>query len=440
MTALFTSQKTVSSLINLNGKRNFVKTLLGSLICLIVSDSFGQVPMIRLNMKGNANYLDETVLYYQDGATAGFDSEYDAYKISGPNNVPSISQEYNSVFMQINGISPVASSFSINIKTTTNTTGNFTITATDMEFLPIGTCVSLYDHVTGNSVNLLTSSYVFNLSNTTTDCRFVLLVTHFELPIQSDLTQTNCKNANAGKFKVKGASHSPWNYIWKDSLGTIIQISLNSFNSDSLNNLSAGNYQVEITSASNQCYSNITSFQIQNITIPEVSFTSPDTVFASIMPNYSTENLSINCESYSWNFGDQAGISKDFEPNHTYSVQGLYEIKLIGTSSHGCSDSISKMVQVLDFSTSLSEQQKNEIKLLSLGDNTFIVNLNQSSFEELNIELFNIEGQKVFSEHYENLNVQDRIFLDFKKFTNGMYIFSVTYHDKNINRNKILIN
>ncbi|MCD6019795.1 MAG: hypothetical protein K0S53_2916 [Bacteroidetes bacterium] len=431
--------KAISILKNLSQSKKCVKVFLFILICAIASDSFGQVPMIRLKMKGSASYLDETILYYQEGATTGFDSEYDAYKIAGPNNVPSISQEHNSVLMQINGINPVASSFSINIKTTTNTTGNFTITATDMAFLPAGTCVSLNDQVTGASINILNTPYIFNLSNTTTTSRFTLVVTHFELPILTNLTQPHCQNINDGKFKVKGTTHAPWNYIWKDSLGTVIQSSLNSVDSDSLINLNGGNYHVEISSASNACYSNAADFAIQNVFLPLVSFTSPDTVLASIMQNYSTQNFSQNCENYSWTFGDGNGSTNDFEAVHAYSTPGLYETKLTGISSTGCMDSISKMIVVIDLATSIADPSQKDIKLLSMGDNTFIIQLNQRNFDQLDIELYNLEGQKVFSEHYQNLEGQQVLPLDFSTFNSGMYIVNTIAKHKSLNRTKILI-
>jgi hypothetical protein len=439
MTALYQLKKTIISFIDLRENRAFIKGVFCFLICLIVSDCFGQVPMIRLKMKGSANYLDETVLYYQEGATDGFDSDYDAYKLSGPNSVPTISQEHNSVLMQINGISPVAPSFSINIKTTTNTTGNFTITATDIGFLPAGTCASLNDQLTGASINILSNPYIFNLSNTTTASRFTLVVTHFELPILTNLTQPNCQNTNAGKFKVKGTSLAPWNYIWKDSLGTVIQSSLNSFDSDSLNSLNSGNYHVEISSSGNTCYSNTADFLIQSMTLPVVSFTSPDTVIASIMQNYSPANLSVNCDTYSWSFGDGMGHSNDFEPSYTYSTPGLFETKLVGTSTSGCTDSISKMILVLDLATAIADPSQKDVKLLSIGDNTFIINLNQHNFDELDIDLYNLEGQKVFSEHYQNIKGQQMLSLDFKRFKSGMYIFDIGSQNKTINRSKILI-
>jgi PKD repeat protein len=406
---------------------------------LIAADSISQVPMIRLKMNGNSNYLDETILYYQEGATAAFDSEYDAYKISGPNNVPSISQEFNSVLMQINGISPVVSSFSINIKTTTHTTGNFTITATDFAQLPAGTCVSLYDQITGSNVNILTNPYTFNLSSSTTSSRFTLVVTHFVLPILTDLKQPHCLNTNAGKFKVEGTSHGPWNYIWKDSLGNNIKTSVNSFNSDSLINVSKGNYHVEITSSSNTCYSNSIDFHIMDVTTPVVMFNAPDTIYASIMQNYATQNQSQNCESYTWTFGNGSGVSNDFEPNHIFTTPGLFETKLIGISSSGCADSIIKTVRVIDLATSLENLPAPVITLLSMGGNTFMLRLNEQMPDEVEIELFNLSGQIVFNEHFQNLRSQRILSLDFRNFPAGMYVVQSISKNQILNHSKILI-
>ena len=168
-------------LLNLNGLGHTV----------LSTKKTNSVPMMRLMMSGAPNYLDETVVYYQIGATDGFDTEYDAYKLIGPNSAPHISQEYNSTLMAINGINPVSPTFSINIKTTTHITGSYTITAADFAFLPAGTCVYLNDLVTGSTVNILAGPYVFNLLSSTTSSRFVLTITHFELPMTSNIPKNS---------------------------------------------------------------------------------------------------------------------------------------------------------------------------------------------------------------------------------------------------------
>lgn len=406
------------------------------LFCLAFNTISQSVPMIRLKMNGLINSLDETVLYYQTGATDGFDSEYDAYKLSGPNPAPHISQMYNSVSMVINGIEPVIQTFSINILATTHITGNFTITATDFADLPKGTCVYLKDVVTGTIVNILTNPYAFNLPNTTTTSRFVLSITHFELPVVSCLTQPSCKMYNGGKFKITGTTNAPWNYIWKDSTGTIVKTLLNSNNTDSLENLSNGIYSVEITSATNGCYFKDTAFSINQIVLPNVYFNSPDTITASIMQNYTPLNQSSNCETYFWDFGDETGISSDFEPSHSFPISGLYNTKLIGVSSTGCIDSIQKLVKVIDISTHIIVELNENVKLIDMGNNQFKIKRGRFSANDLFINLIDLDGKILLNQHTFSNEMED-ILLDLNNYTCGIYVLSIGYKDKVLKSSKI---
>lgn len=395
-------------------------------------------PMMRLQMKGLANSSDETIIYYQEGATDGFDSEFDAYKIVGPTAAPHISQMYNSVLMVINGIQPVIQTFSINIKATTPTTGNFTITATDFAFLPKGTCVYLNDLITGNVVNILTNPYTFNLSNSTTTPRFVLSITHFQLTTITSLTQPTCQLFNGGKFKVTGTSNAPWNYIWKDSTGAIVKTLLNTYDSDSLENLTNGNYTIEITSAVNSCYFNETAFAINQIILPTVAFTAPDTVTASIMKNYSTLNQSSNCENFYWDFGDGTQNSNEFEPSHNYTMCGLYKTKLTGVSSSGCIDSTINVVNVIDVATSLIVELNQNIKLIDLGNNQFKITMGNFQANDLFVNLIDLEGKTILNQsRFSNGN--EDLLLDLNTFKCGVYALSIGYKDKVLKSSKIII-
>lgn len=486
---------------------------LSMFLIIFCCDAMSQAtPMMRLKMNGLVNSLDETVIYYQSGATDGFDSDFDAYKLLGPNPAPHISQEVGSILMVINGIEPVVQTFSINIKATTHITGNFTITANDFADLPKGTCVYLKDVFTGTIVNILTSSYAFNLSSTTSTSRFILSITHFELPIVSNLTQPTCHIFNGGKFKVAGTTNAPWNYIWKDSTGTIVKTVLNSSTSDSLENLSNGNYSVEITSSNNSCYLNETTFTINQIiyefpivselkqptcqthnggkfkvsginnapwnyiwkdstgtivktllnsstsdslanisngnysveitssnnscyfkdtvfsinqvVLPNISFTSPDTITASSMQNYTPLNQSTNCESYFWDFGDANGNSNDFEPSYSYSVFGLYKTKLIGVSYSGCIDSTEKFVSVIDISTDISVEVNQNIKLTDMGNNQFKIILGKYLTDEINISLIDFEGKNILKKDYNTYGVEEMT-LNLEEFNTGIYILSI---------------
>jgi PKD repeat protein len=53
-------------------------------------------------------------------------------------------------------------------------------------------------------------------------------------------------------------------------------------------------------------------------------------------------NYSTNGEKYNWAFGDGTGSSL-FEPRHKYAKSGNYNISLIVTSEHGCTDTLTYM-------------------------------------------------------------------------------------------------
>ena len=59
-------------------------------------------------------------------------------------------------------------------------------------------------------------------------------------------------------------------------------------------------------------------------------------------------NTSSGANNFQWNFGNGI-ISQDFEPNHTYSDTGTYEVKLKAFSAVGCVDSLSREVVAMPF-------------------------------------------------------------------------------------------
>lgn len=381
--------------------------------------------LFRLKMQGLPNYLDECVFYYQEGSTNGFDSNYDAYKLFGPNPAPRISIDNDSLLMSINGIPPVSQTYSTNILTTTHISGSFTITAADVQGLPSGTCLFLKDLHTNTITNLLISPYVFTLSNTTTSSRFTLTITYNTLPITSNLIQPSCQITNGGKAVVMSNTAAPWNYIWRDTLGTVIKTSLGINTYDSLDNLSNGKYNVEITSTSNACLRNEISFNINQVVIPVVSFTSNDTVVSNMSQNLSITNLSQNCTNYFWNFGDGIGSSMAFEPNYTYSTTGVYNLKMIGISNTGCADSIIKTITVTSLITSIENLQKKDIIITNAGNNTFKIKVLFDILETLEVELYDLNGKKIISERKENLKKDDDLTLNLNHLSQGIYLVTV---------------
>ena len=77
---------------------------------------------------------------------------------------------------------------------------------------------------------------------------------------------------------------------------------------------------------------------------PAVDFTSTDlTACAPSIVNFS--DLSVDADMYLWNFGDST-TSTNSNPSHIYNTPGTYTVSLIGTSTLGCSDTITRQAYI----------------------------------------------------------------------------------------------
>lgn len=395
------------------------------------------MPLFRIQMRGVPVTNDEVVFYYQVDATDGYDSDYDAYHLFGPNPIPHISIDNDSVLLTINGIPPVVNTYTTLLLVTTPVSGTFTLSANDVQDLPPGTCVILNDLYTSTSVNLLSTPYVFSLSSTTTTSRFLLTISYNSLPITSNLIQPTCQLNNSGKFSLRGNGFGPWNYIWKDTLGNVIKTTNGISTNDSLSNLSSGGYMVQIVSANDACKRNEVSFNINQLIVPTVSFTSDDSITVGIIHNFTATNSSSNCSNYIWNFGDGFGTSCVFEPNYTYSLSGNYSVKLVGVSNTGCKDSIMKNIHVADLPTKVVSKTNEQVLLTDLGNNTFLVKLPQSFFNSVVINVISINGQESF---YKKLDaLESTTLVNLNSLHYGLYVLKISSESKDLLITKIYI-
>ena len=201
------------------------------------------------------NKTDETVLRFDQNATSGFDTYFDAWKLFSSGNVPSISSVIqDSLDMSINSVPGLSVDYSIPLRVKTWVSGQHVITAHGIGNMPDNACIILEDTYNNILTDLRAdSTYLFNLSDTTEYPRFLV---HISAPGILETHSTTCDLSNG--FAVGHASGSgPWVYTWKDSLGNIIQqdTSINSL--DTLNGVSSGMFVLVIEGNSNYCNSTV---------------------------------------------------------------------------------------------------------------------------------------------------------------------------------------
>lgn len=118
-----------------------------------------------------ATAQDETFVYFEQGATAGFDGKYDAYKLTNPSGyylgtaalVPAGTPELG---LSISGRAPLTSATDVVPVWLSAPAGTYALTATSLvNFASAGTQVYLRDALTGTLTNLATTpSYSFSVA------------------------------------------------------------------------------------------------------------------------------------------------------------------------------------------------------------------------------------------------------------------------------------
>lgn len=383
--------------------------------------------LLRLHLYGPSSFHDETVLYMQPGATNNFDAEYDAIKMVGQDpNAPLIMLQSGADEFQVNGVNPITSSFSMPLKTTTGYNGTYTISAANFNSFPTGACISLYDSFNGTTTNLKTNSYVFTLSSSTTNPRFVLNITIDPLDITTQLSQPSCIDPNSGMIRAIGNNAGPWNYSWKDMNGVTVKTSLNKSTADTLTNISGGDYSLEINTVG-QCDNHDSIFTVDVVQIPSAQFTSVDTTYLSNGGLVQFANNSQNAIYNDWDFGDSFGTSLAVNPLYNYSSAGVYTVTLISTSSSGCLDTAYQSVVVVSdmIVTGLTKNTEGALLLKTLNQNEYLLQGFLGGNEILNFKLYDGFGKIVTD--YGNLKSSAiHLPLNLNNLKVGIYFLTIT--------------
>jgi len=109
--------------------------------------------------------------------------------------------------------------------------------------------------------------------------------------------------------------------------------------------LNEGDYNVILIAVSSNGCSDTTTSLVSVYDAPIADFSANNTCLGDEAAFVNTSILNLGVYTSAWQFGDGT-TSALFAPNHTYADPGSFQVKLAITSDQGCTDSISKFVQV----------------------------------------------------------------------------------------------
>ena len=378
-------------------------------------------PVVRLVMN-TSGFNDETVFYFEQGGTTGFQSAFDAYKLVY-GSVPYLGSMSDSILTSISGLPELNVNITVPVKAITPASGSFTFSSVRENF-PEGVCVTLFDSFTGITTNILSNSYTCTLYDTTSIARFTM---NFYTSSSSWITQIRqpvCSSPN-GMISASGTGSGPWDYEWKNG-DSIIKTCLNKNAPDSLTNLKGGNYSVKIKSAGG-CSQFTETFMIEQIVVPVASF-EPDAFKTSLSNSGKVNftNTSQNAQLNSWNFGDNSGTWFIPSPSHNYLSPGTYTVTLVSESISHCKSTAQRVIQVVDDLTGISTSNLNtELRLATLSQGNYALNMVFGQALNVDIQVYDLKGNIMNQTRLEQITRTNHP-IDLEAFAPGMYLVKVT--------------
>jgi PKD repeat protein len=360
--------------------------------------------------------------------TNGFDNGKDAYYLANSVDIgyPEMFSTTGSDKFLRNAL-PMPSglvTIPLTIRTGTAFAGVYQITPANLNKLPAGACVVLYDIANNVSHNLKSGAYTATIAANATTPQFELRITLNPATMTSSMNNPMCSKINNGSIIAKGSSTGPWDYTWKDASDNIIKTTSNVSVPDTLKNLGMGTYKVDIGTVSTCNNASQTFNMISTAALPVSAFSvNKDTLYIGGSTQFIFTNNSTNSNTYSWNFGD-GNTSNLANPTYMYGTAGDYKVSLTAINS-ACGDSSNYNYYVHAVNTpTLSginalAGTDNNIKIGKDSKGLF-VQMNYDKNTQATVTISNVLGQTLMSpriiegdteKFYFDVNAKDQLLL-----------------------------
>ena len=360
---------------------------------------------------------------FDANATTGFDNGKDAYFTSNsvlPGMPIMYSVTNNQKFLR-NALPSLSGNVTIPFTVNTATAGVFQINPVNLNKLPAGACVKLYDIGKAVLHDLKTGAYTATVSANVTTPQFELRITLNPTTLTSNVNHPYCKSDMNGSVVASGSGPGPWNYTWKDASSAVIKTSNNKTSADTLKNIGVGSYKVDVNTVGS-CDNASGNFALNSTApLPVAAFSvNKDTLNINGSTQFIFTNNSSNANTYLWNFGDGNGANTQ-NVSYMYTHAGNFNVTLTAISSCGDSAKYTYQVHAVNSPTLqgiLSYQnQDNSIKV-GKDNRGIYVDLNFDKNTKASISVTNILGQVLISpmtvetaadRYYLDLNAKEQI-------------------------------
>lgn len=187
---------------------------------------------------------DETIVAFDEGASAEFDMGMDAFKFFSDNAILNLAtRSSDDIFLAINNHNLEEEAFSVPIILTSSQSGPVTLSLLEKPTIE-DRCLYIEDTVTGMLYPLEETNTIEFLADVVSQqTRFLLHVTQ---AITANGMDVACQGTETGAIEVEGFGPGPWDYYFMDEEGNVIGTELDVAGPGLLSDLPSGNYHVNV--------------------------------------------------------------------------------------------------------------------------------------------------------------------------------------------------
>ncbi|HVD99017.1 MAG TPA: S8 family serine peptidase [Cytophagaceae bacterium] len=184
---------------------------------------------------------------------------------------------------------------------------------------------------------------------------------------------------------------------------------------------------IYIANADSLFYSDAETVYIRKDNMTLAFYPTTDTITLTYGP-LSLINQSVNATSITWDLGD-GDIETSNNVLHTYSADGFYKVSLIGLSTGGCRDTLSRMVNASGNYGMINGYNigffPNPVtSALNVGF------LSNNYPEDASIEVINAQGKKIFSTSHVSQNT----LIEMETYPSGVYYIKIRAGSGELNK------
>jgi len=373
---------------------------------------------------------DEATVGFNTNASETFNPALDFHKVPNDLSRHSLYTLKNDLWMLRNYSPSINQTATIQVGLEPGVSGNYTFGFDGINSFDPTSYITLEDTKLNVMYDVRNGNYNFTADAINDSWnRFVL---HFTPPAVINATDATCDAP--GMINIQQPGSANWNYTIADASNAILSSGVLNNNSPLSVNVVAGVYTLTLTD--NTGYAVVKNIQVNGAEQVTASFIASAKIVEQNQ-DIAFTGTADNSSTFDWSFGDGAS-GTGAAVMHSYQSAGIYTITLNVVNASGCTSQSTQNVSVTPrSSTGIPTLNSNEQISIWSNTNLLYVDFTQMDAVEATIDVYNVLGQKLYSDRYNTSTVYMKEITDIEV---GYIIVRVKNNDEIITKKVFITN